>query len=210
MAHQVACISRSRGAGGEAVGRIVSNELRFRYVDDEILVRAAERAEVDPSLVADAERRKSLLTRVLEVLASSGTTAMDPGTAFGPDALIGVNPSANYQDLIGEVIRETGAEGNTVIVAHAASMTLAGTDGVLRVLVTATPETRARRLADAGSLSEDNARQQIDKSDAERSDYFRRFYNLSDELPTHYDVVVNTDTLSIESAAQVVVAAARA
>ena len=104
MAHQVVCISRSRGAGGEAVGRIVSNELGFRYVDDEILVRAAERADVDPSLVADTERRKSLLTRVLEVLASSGASPLDPAGAFAPDALIAVNPSANYQELIGEVL----------------------------------------------------------------------------------------------------------
>ena len=210
MAHQVVCISRSRGAGGEAVGRIVSNELGFRYVDDEILVRAAERADVDPSLVADTERRKSLLTRVLEVLASSGASQLDPAGAFAPDALIAVNPSANYQELIGEVIRETGAEGKTVIVAHAASMTLAGTAGLLRVLITASPETRAQRLAEANSVSEGDARKQIDDSDSARDDYFRRFYDVSEELPTHYDLVVNTDSLSLAAAAGVVVAAAQA
>lgn len=210
VAHQVVCISRSRGAGGEAVGQMVSNELRFRYVDDEILVRAAERAEVEPSLVADAERRKSLLTRVLEAMAAAGTVQLEPAAAFAPDALIALNASANYQQLIGDVIRETGAEGNAVIVAHAASMALAGTDGVLRVLVTAPPETRAQRLADAGGLSEGDARKQIDESDAARRDYFRRFYDVSEELPTHYDLVVNTDVLGLDGAAQAVIGAARA
>jgi cytidylate kinase len=210
MAHPVVCISRFRGAGGEAVGRIVSNELGFRYVDDEILVRAAKRADVDPTLVADTERRKSLLTRVLEMMAPAGAGQLDPAGGFAPDALIAINPSANYQELIGEVIRETGAEGKTVIVAHAASMTLAGTAGLLRVLVTASPETRAQRLAKANGVSEGDARKQIDDSDAARDDYFRRFYNVSEELPTHYDLVVNADSLSLAAAADVVVAAARA
>lgn len=209
MAHQVVCISRSRAAGGEAVGRMVSDALRFRYVDDEILVRAAEKADVDTQLVADAESRKSLLTRVIEVMATAGTVALDPAAAFAPDALVAVNASANYQQLIGEVIQETGAAGDAVIVAHAASITLAGMDGVLRVLVTASPEARAQRLVDAGGVSADDARTAIDESDAARADYFRRFYDISEELPTHYDLVVNTDVLSIDGAAQAVIAAAR-
>lgn len=209
MAHQVVCISRSRAAGGEAVGRMVSDALRFRYVDDEILVRAAEKADVDTQLVADAESRKSLLTRVIEVMAVAGTAGLDPAAAFAPDALVAVNASANYQQLIGEVIQETGAAGDAVIVAHAASITLAGMDGVLRVLVTASPETRAQRLVAAGELSADDARREIDDSDAARAAYFRRFYEISEELPTHYDLVVNSDVLSIDGAAQAVIAAAR-
>lgn len=209
MAHQVVCISRSRAAGGEAVGRMVSDALRFRYVDDEILVRAAEKADVDTQLVADAESRKSLLTRVIEVMAVAGTAGLDPAAAFAPDALVAVNASANYQQLIGEVIQETGAAGDAVIVAHAASITLAGMDGVLRVLVTASPETRAQRLVEGGELGADDARREIDDSDAARAAYFRRFYEISEELPTHYDLVVNTDVLSIDGAAQAVIAAAR-
>ncbi|HJM88996.1 MAG TPA: cytidylate kinase family protein [Dehalococcoidia bacterium] len=59
MPARVICISRARGAGGEAIGRMVTNALRFRYVDDEILVRAAEKADVDRELVADVEHRKA-------------------------------------------------------------------------------------------------------------------------------------------------------
>ncbi len=209
MAHQVVCISRSRAAGGETVGRMVSDALRFRYVDDEILVRAAEKADVDTQLVADAERRKSLLTRVIEVMAMAGAAGLDPAAAFAPDALVALNASANYQQLIGEVIQETAAAGDAVIVAHAASITLAGMDGVMRVLVTASPETRAQRLVAAGELSADDARKAIDDSDAARAAYFRRFYDISEELPTHYDLVVNSDVLSIDGAAQAVIAAAR-
>lgn len=208
MASRVVCISRARGAGGEAVGRIVSGSVGFRYVDDEILVRASEKANVDQGLVADAEHRQGLMARILEVMAQTGTAAVEPAAAFAPDQMLAAGSSANYQDLIREVIWECGLEGNAVIVAHAASMTLAEMDGVLRVLVTASPETRAQRLVEAAGLSESAARKEIDGSDSERADYFRRFYNIQDELPTHYDMVINTDHLSLDHAAQAVIGAA--
>ena len=46
------------------------------------------------------------------------------------------------------------------------------------------------------------------ESDAGLRDYLKRFYNVDQELPTHYDLVVNTDVLSIEQAANLVTKAA--
>ena len=42
MPRSVICISRAAGAGGEEVAQIVAKELGFRYVDEEIVRRAAE------------------------------------------------------------------------------------------------------------------------------------------------------------------------
>jgi cytidylate kinase len=110
--------------------------------------------------------------------------------------------------LIREVIEEVASEGQAVIVAHAASIALAGRDGVLRVLITASPEERANRLVWASGFEASQAEAAVRQSDMERSDYFRRFYNLNEELPTHYDLVVNTDTLTPELAVAAIVAAA--
>ena len=79
---------------------------------------------------------------------------------------------------------------------------------MLRVLVTASPETRARRLAEARTLDLKDARKAITDADTARADYLRRFYGVEAELPTHYDLVVNTDTLSVEQAADLVARAA--
>ena len=45
-------------------------------------------------------------------------------------------------------------------------------------------------------------------SDAGRRDYLKRFYDVGEELPPTYDLVVNTDALSVELAAELVVRAA--
>jgi integrase len=46
----VICISRADGAGGEDVGREVASRLGFRYIDEEVIDRAAERGGIDASL----------------------------------------------------------------------------------------------------------------------------------------------------------------
>ena len=42
------------------------------------------------------------------------------------------------------------------------------------------------------------------------ADYFHRFYHLERELPTNYDLVVNTDVLTVEQAQAAVLAIALA
>ena len=102
------------------------------------------------------------------------------------------------------------ARGEVVIVSHAASHALAGNDDVLRVLVTASHDTRARRVAEAAELDDKKAAKLVADSDAQRAAYLKRFYGVGDELPTHYDMALNSDSLSIESMSALVVAAAGA
>jgi cytidylate kinase len=192
MAATVVCISRTMGGGGEEVGRLVAGKLGFDYVDEDIVSRAAERGDVTAEDVADAERRQSLLRRVLAELGTGGGAE-----TYGLAPVPGRNLPDDMRALIREAIEEAAGRGNVVIVAHAASFALAGKEGILRVLVTASPDTRAGRAE--GSIKD---------SDAERADYLRRFYDVEQELPTHYDLVVNTDVVSVERAADLIALAA--
>jgi Cytidylate kinase-like family len=198
---RVVCISRAIGAGGGDVGRIVSERLGFRYVDEEIVAQAAAKGEVDPEVVADAEQRRSLARRMLEDLLWAATPVTP---AYSPSAF-----SAGPQRLlIVEVIRETADRGAAVIVAHAASLALAGEPGLLRVFVTASPEVRAGRLAAVEGVAEAQGAKLVRESDVARASYLKEFYGVSEELPTLYDLVVNTDVLTSSDAAELVVAAA--
>jgi len=217
MSFRVVCISRTLAAGGEVVGRRAAEELGFRYVDEEVITRAAELAKVDPKLVAKTEHRQSLLARFLDALGAQppieGYVPLPPDAGFYYLAGTTTVPAPVHDDLrrfIREAIGEIAAQGDVVIVAHAASLALAGRPGVLRVLVTASPPTRAQRLRIDGSIpSEDDAAAAIRDSDRERLDYLRRFYNLKDEPPTLYDLVLNTDVLRPEQTVAAIVGAAR-
>jgi len=205
VACSAVCISHATGAGGEEVGRLVAGSLGFLFVDDEIVAQAATDGGIDPEEVADEERRKSLAVRLVESLAQGGEAwAVSHGSPASADA----RRSDDIRALIRETIAQTATRGRVVIVAHGASHVVPRGPQVLRVLVTASPTTRARRIGDAKGIDDTGAMREVQREDAARRDYLRRFHEIDEELPTQYDLVVNTDVLSVEQAARVVVQAA--
>ena len=207
MARTVVCISHAAGAGGEEVGRLVADRLGYLYVNEEIVARAAAKGGVDAADVADEERRKSLAARALNAIAQGGGEAWTLG-AIGPVGSADELDSDDIRSLIRETIEQTAARGKAVIVAHAASYAIGRGDPALRVLVTASPDTRATRVGDAEGLDQVRAARAVKESDAGRADYLKRFYDVREESPTHYDLVLNTDALSIEQAAELIYQAA--
>jgi cytidylate kinase len=198
------CLSRAIGAGGDQIGRAIAQQLGYRFVDDEIVTRASERAEVPVELVEDAERRKGMVQRVLEAL---GTSAAADPMAYNPN-IETFNPTSRSEAVIRDVIEEIANEGNCVINAHASAMQLGRRQGVFRVLITASPDVRARRIVDEIGCSTADADRALQDSDRERRDYFKRFHSVSEELPTHYDLVINTDLIGVDQATRLIIAAA--
>jgi cytidylate kinase len=209
VARRVVCISTPDGGGGEETGRVVAERLGLRLIDEEIIRRAAREAGVDTHVVASAEQRKSLAKRLLaEIVAGGAASASALGASPPPDFSDVLHESDDFRGLIRTAVEEIAAEGDCVIVAHAASVALAERAGVLRVLVTASLETRSGRLAAANGIEEREATKLVERSDAARADYLKRFYRLRAEPPTLYDLVLNTDRLSSEQAALLVAQAA--
>jgi len=204
----VVCISHDTGAGGSEIGRLVAERLGFRYIDEDLVAHAAARGGVDPRDIADEERRKSLLARLFDNLSGSGGAEAWSTLGYVPSAVERGPTSDDLRALILEAIDETAARGNAVIVSHAASHAIAGRADVLRVLVTASASTRVARLREADGLEESLATRAIKEADAARADYLKRFHEVDEEAPTQYDLVLNTDQLSVEEAAELVSAAA--
>jgi len=171
---------------------LVADALGFRYLDEEIVLAAAEKEGLDPEQLVRVEHGRKGFSR-LEV-----------------DIVTGGAFAEIQRSLIRAAVQEAAEAGKVVIVAHAASIALAGDDRVLRVLVTASPEIRARRLLQTEQLDEREAAKLIDRSDKERAAYIKRFHRIDRELPSHYDLVVSTDRLSQRDACRLVLDAAAA
>jgi cytidylate kinase len=203
---RVICISRAHGAGGDEVGKVVAERLGFQYVDEEIVAQAAAMGGVSPADVADEERRKSLMSRLLREL-GRGVAVNSYGIPRGAGEPEG-STSDEIKGLIQAAIEETAGRGDVVIVAHAASFALPRSPNVLRVLVTASPDARAQKLSESFGFDAETSQKAINESDAARADYLRRFYRVDTEQPIHYDLVVNTGSMSRDRAADLVVRAA--
>jgi hypothetical protein len=195
------------GAGGEEVGQLVAKELGFRYADDEIIATAAERAGVSRETMERAERPPGLIARILETMAS---VPVEPQMYYGQALTVSATPSSmGYDELLRDVIIETANKGDVVIVAHGAGICLGSRTGLLRVLVTASPELRAARVAANAKLEPKAADKAVRDSDQARQDFLKRFYDVGHELPVHYDLVVNTETFSPQQAASLIASAAK-
>ncbi len=196
------CVSHATGSGGEEIGKQVARQLGYLYVDEEIVARAAAQGGLEPRDIADEEHRRSFAGRLLEVLAEGGGDAWTFG-AGAAAAMEGLRP-ADIRALIRETVVQTTARGSVVIVAHAASYAVEPDPAKLRVLVTASPTTRAQRVSAKDTLDESQAARMVKEADAGRRDYLKRFYGVDRESPTDYDLVINTDVLSTEEAADII------
>ena len=192
------------------MGRRVADSLGYRLVDEEIVQQAAEANGVSVEELVDVERRTRVIDGLIRNLAVAGGAAGLMVTGAVTAELSGGNDPKSLRSLIQKSIHETAERGDVVIVSHAASYALAGRDDVLRVLVTASTDTRAARAARDGSLDNKKAAKAVVDSDAARASYLRRFYSVGDELSTHYDLALNSDSLSVELISDLVVRAASA
>jgi cytidylate kinase len=202
VACNVVCVSHTTGSGGDEIGRRVAEQLGYLYVDEDIVASAAARGGLDPGDVADEERRKTFARRLLEALAEGGG---DPVVLAATAGIEVVSP-ADIRALIRETVIQTAARGDVVIGAHAAAHAIEPGPRTLRVLVTASAATREKRVAEAEQTEAEAART-IKDSDAGRRDYLKRFYSVDSESPTDYDLVINTDILTPEQAAQIILRA---
>jgi cytidylate kinase len=218
VARSIVCISQTTGSNGEEVGHAVAERLGFRHLDEEIVVRAARREKIEPEEMASVERRQTFARRFLRSLDRRAKLETFAHSVLFPDEDAerpsGSLPLATSEELraaIRAAIHETSEQGDVVIVSHAASIALAGMPGVLRVLVTASPKTRAGRLAEASKdkLDSSKALRLVRETDRARADYMKRFYALRQEEPTCYDLVINTDVLDPDEAVDLIVVAAR-
>jgi cytidylate kinase len=184
MARPVICIARVPGAGAADVGKRVAEALGFQLVDNAILQLAAVRSDVSVDDLVNIEQRGAQ---------TSGDVSAD-----------------QLQAYIRESIDEAANHGNLVIMSHAASIALAGRNGVLRVLVSASPQVRAGRIAEERGISETDASALVAADDDNRRDYLQRFYGIESESPLHYDMVLNSDVLPQDVIVDVIIRAARA
>lgn len=208
MNTRVVTIARQVGTAGEEVASAVAKQLGFRVIDYQVIQAAAEEAGVSPETVSDAEHTPSLMTRLLEALARNPSM---PVAAWADPLPLATSPlftSADYRKFVEDVIRDISEQGNCIFVGHAAQVILSGRFDTLHVLITGSPQYRSRRIMVGMGVDEKTALKTVERTDNERLDYFRRFYDTGWLSPWVYDLCINTDHINPQQAAEIIAATA--
>lgn len=217
----VITVSRQLGSGGTVIATQVARELGLRYIDREIVQRAAEIAEGSSAeLEADLQNPESVpdfINRVLYTLASMPTVPLVPSATLREPPYIfdeatqtwislsaRFEPSINYPRLIRAVIEEFANSDNAMIVGRGGHIVLADRPNVLRVLIIAPFEQRVRVIMERMQLSERQARRRVEQSDRDRAEYLKRYYGVAWLDPQHFDLVINTGKITQDLAVELI------
>jgi cytidylate kinase len=196
----VITIANRYGSGALGIAKRVAERLGYEYVDEQLPVVVARRLQTSPEAVESAEDiGRTMSERMLHSL-EMGTPEVrsDAGPSFDEECLREVQ----------EAVREYAAHGNTVIVGRGGQAILGRGPGILRVFMGAPREWRIRHLMDGVGVDEKTATAEIDRIDRARRDYLRAYYDLEWGDPGNYDLVLDTSTFDVETAADLIVRAA--
>ncbi|MHB1006138.1 MAG: cytidylate kinase-like family protein [Chloroflexota bacterium] len=200
----VVTISRQFGCGGSEVGRAVAQALGARYVDRALIVEAARRIGVPEDIVSEMDERIHDLTeRFIE----------DISLAFTGRQSVPVVQHAPHQSLTDvqlltvtrSIIEEVAAAGNAVVVGRGAQMILRGHKDALHVHLVAPLSARVESVSRSMNLTQVEAKRLIQRQDAERAGYLRRYYNGDWSDPLLYHLVLNTGLLGQDASVQIIV-----
>ncbi len=115
---------------------------------------------------------------------------------------------STYHEQLLRTLGTLGVRGLAVILGRGSAFVLRA-ERTLRVLVVAPHDERLERLAKRHDLSNRDASPRLDREDAERVAFNRHHFHVDANDPSLYDLVVNTGTLTVEGAADLVEQAAR-
>lgn len=191
-------ISASYGAGGSWIGPQVAERLGCRFVDRAIPVQVAERLGV-PQHHAEAhdEAAHSRLAFLLSRLPNTSGVVV-------PDAT-----DESFCRETESLLREVADAGDVVILGRAGAIVLRDRPDALHVRLDGPEEARIAQAMRVEEIDEEEARDRQRGSDRARMAYVKHFYEADPRDPRHYQLVLDSTALPLETVVELIVTAAR-
>ena len=185
-------ISRQAGAGGSEIARVLAQKTKMDLMAGQIIQHVAESSKMS--------------TKVVETLDEKAMTTMESwvNSMFVSRHLW---PS-DYLKHLTRVIGTIGKHGNAIIVGRGAGYILPP-ETTFRIKVIAPLEFRIESMMRIRGLTHGDAQKYIEKRDADRIAFVRKYFQTDAMDPLNYDLVINTEKVGIEGAVDTILIAFR-
>lgn len=110
-----------------------------------------------------------------------------------------------YLDYLQTAVLEAASMQNCILIGRGAFTILEDLPNLLSLRFVAKDNIRCQRLMKEFLWEEKQAMQRITESDTNRLGFHKSFFNLSNEEPSHFHLVVNTGLLDVETASEIIV-----
>ncbi|MBW2654234.1 MAG: cytidylate kinase-like family protein [Deltaproteobacteria bacterium] len=183
----VITISRESGSRGYEVAKQLCRETGFDLFHHEIVDAMVETSKNSRVFIETLDERGM---NIVDDIVSNFVSEQH----LWPD---------EYSKFLFKILSTIGKHGNAVILGRGANCVLKK-QKALRVRIIAPMTVRRDYIQRSLDLNKDDAQKHIVSTDANRSAFVKRYFNSDAINPANYDLLLNTGTLSVEKAVQVI------
>jgi cytidylate kinase len=189
----VITVSMQPGASGSIVARKIAERLNFDFFHRDIIKGIAESAKISASVVETLEKER--LSGVEDFISSLvNKRYLYPGL---------------YLEHLMQVVCTIAEHSRAVIVGRGANFILPH-EKRFSVRVVAPLDVRIQNIVRRFGVSTEEAKRRVIRRESRRSAFIRQSFNADISDPIHYNLTMNTGTMSIESAVEAVIGAVMA
>lgn len=178
-------ISEMLGTNGEKIAKGIAQSLNYHFYGEEELFKAADEMGFLSDIKELGERGPSFMERF-----------------FSEKPKI-------YLERLQSVIYELAQRGNAVFFGRGSQLMLRSFDCAFHVLIMGSKEKRLQRIMEQKGVDREMAETMIRQSDHEKKGFLRFAFDEDWINPKLYDLILNTDKLSSESAKRMILEAAQ-
>ncbi|MGD8342214.1 MAG: cytidylate kinase-like family protein [Desulfobacterales bacterium] len=186
----IVTLSREPGSGGRIIAGRLAEKLGIDIFHQEVIHQIAESADVSETVLETLDERG---LNTLEHWISS----LVHERHLWPD---------RYMQHLMKVIGTIGNHGRAVIVGRGANFVLPP-EKRFAVRIVAPQAGRIENVSKEFDISPEEARRRVLRTESDRRAFIRKYFNADIANPTNYDLVINTNTLKLEDAVNVISAA---
>ncbi len=186
----VITVSMEPGSGGCLIAKEIASQLGFDFFHRDIIHKIAESARISAKVIESLEKER--LSGVQDFIAS-----------LVKDSYI--HPSIYLEHLM-KIVSTIGKHGRAVIVGRGANFILPPEER-FSVRVIAPLETRIANVTRLFGVPSDTAKRRIMIRQSKRQAFVRQSFNADINDPGHYDLVINSGRMNVESAVEAVIGA---
>ena len=195
----VITINREVGSGGRTVGRKLAEKLCVKYCDKAVIDGLTQKFGLTPDRIEEIKAQKKSwwndITNYYQTLVNSASQPMEAETRLD---------SASMFETEKRILQELATQSSCVVAGRTGFMVFREWPNHLNIFIQASMKHRIKRIMRRQDVSEQEARDIIEKMDTSREAYIKKYENTSRYDTRNYQLVISMDDLSEDDAVEVI------
>ncbi|MCR5254381.1 MAG: cytidylate kinase-like family protein [Acetatifactor sp.] len=184
-------IGRQFGSEGREIGEKVAARFGVKCYDKELITRAAKESGFCEEMILNHDERPTnsfLYNLVLDTY------------SFGYNTSSFVDMPISHKVFLAQfdAIKKIASEGPCVIVGRCADYALADYQNVVNLFIYGEEHAKIRHIMETYNLSEDKAKDMMDKKDKQRQSYYNYYSSKKWGRADSYDLCINSTKLGVD------------